>query len=122
MSLRSHYDDIAQCNKCGFCQAACPIFRATGHESGVARGRLALLRALIEGRLDWTRELEEPLFNCLRCGACTANCFPKVPTADLLAEARGEYFERVGRSPVHRLLFDELLPHLGRLRLAAKAA
>ncbi len=66
MDISEYYDDIAQCNKCGFCQVACPIFRSTGHESGVARGRLALLRAIIEGRLEWDKELEEPLYDCSR--------------------------------------------------------
>ena len=122
MTTADHYDDIARCNRCGFCQVACPIFRATGHESGVARGRLSLLRALIEGRLDWTSELEEPLFDCLRCGACTSNCFPGVATADLVADARTEYLDKVGRSTLHRMLFDRLLPNPGLLRLVARVA
>ncbi|MFH1569149.1 MAG: (Fe-S)-binding protein [Gemmatimonadota bacterium] len=122
MSLADLYDDIARCNRCGFCQVACPVFRATGHESGVARGRLALLRALIEGRLVWTRDLEAPLYDCLRCGACTANCFPAVATADLVGVARGEYLDRVGRGPLHRILFDQLLPNPRRLRLVARLA
>ncbi len=121
MDISVHYDEISQCNKCGFCQVACPIFRSTGHESGVARGRLALLRAIIEGRLDWNKELEEPLYDCLGCGACTANCFPAVPTADLIIEARSEYLEKVGKKSVHRLLFDYLLPYPRRLHLAARA-
>jgi glycolate oxidase iron-sulfur subunit len=122
MEIQKHYDEIARCNRCGFCQVACPIFRATGHEAGVARGRIALLRALIEGRLEWDRQLEEPLFACLLCGACTSNCFPAVPTADLILDARSEYLDRVGRSRLHRLLFQHLLPYPGRLRLAARAA
>ncbi|MBI4773822.1 MAG: (Fe-S)-binding protein [Deltaproteobacteria bacterium] len=122
MSLTTHYDEIARCNRCGFCQVACPIFRSTGHESGVARGRIALLRALIEGRVDWSKELEEPLFACLLCGACTSNCFPAVATSDLLVTARQEYLIRVERSRLHKLLFDHLLPYPKRLRLAAKAA
>jgi len=121
MDISVHYDEISQCNKCGFCQVACPIFRSTGHESGVARGRLALLRAIIEERLDWNKELEEPLYDCLCCGACTANCFPAVPTADLIIEARSEYLEKVGKKSVHRLLFDYLLPYPRRLHLAARA-
>ena len=120
-SISEHYDDISQCNKCGFCQVACPIFRSTGHESGVARGRLALLRAIIEGRLEWTREIEEPLFDCLLCGACTANCFPAIPTADLVLKARSEYLDKAGRKSIHRLLFDHLLPYPRRLQLAARA-
>ena len=121
MDIAEHYDAIAQCNKCGFCQVACPIFRSTGHESGVARGRLALLRALIEGRLEWNKELEEPLYDCLGCGACTANCFPAVPTADLVNKARAEYLEKVDRKPIHQMLFDYLLPYPRRLHLAARA-
>lgn len=121
MGIAAYYDEIAQCNKCGFCQVACPIFRATGHESGVARGRLALLRAIIEGRLDWSDDIEAPLFDCLLCGACTSNCFPAIPTSDLLIRARSEYLTRVGRKSVHRLLFDHLLPYPDRLHLAARA-
>ncbi|HID24297.1 MAG TPA: (Fe-S)-binding protein, partial [Planctomycetaceae bacterium] len=122
MGLRDHYDEIVRCNRCGFCQVACPIMRATGHEAGVARGRIALLRALIEGRLDWSEEIEEPLFTCLLCGACTTNCFPALPTAEFITEARSEYLDRVGRNPLHRMLFDHLLPFPDRLRAAAHAA
>jgi glycolate dehydrogenase iron-sulfur subunit len=121
MDITRHYDEIAHCNRCGFCQTACPIFRSTGHESGVARGRLALIRAIIEDRLEWSPELEGPLFDCLLCGACTANCFPAIPTSDLLIEARAAYQETVGRKAIHRLLFDYLLPYPRRLHLAARA-
>ncbi len=119
--LNEYYDEIAHCNKCGFCQVDCPIFRSTGHEAGVARGRLAMLRAIIEGRLDWSDQIETPLFTCLLCGACTATCFPSIPTAELVVKARTVYLNRVGRKPVHRLLFDHLLPHPQRLRWAARA-
>lgn len=121
MTVSANYDAIAQCNKCGFCHVACPIFRATGHESGVARGRLALLRGIIEKRVEWNEELEDPLFTCLGCGACTTNCFGSVPTADLVLAARGEYLENVGKKPAHRLLFEHLLPYPKRLHVAAKA-
>lgn len=122
MGQPTDYDEISLCNRCGFCQVACPVFRSTGHESGVARGRLALLRAILEKRIAWSEELEDPLFDCLLCGACTANCFPAVPTAELIVRARSEYLEKVGRKPLHRMLFDHLLPHPGRLHMAARSA
>jgi glycolate oxidase iron-sulfur subunit len=121
MSISAHYDEIAHCNHCGFCQVACPIFRSTGYEGGVARGRLALLRAVIEDRLPWSAELEEPLYSCLLCGACTSNCFPAIPTSELVVTARSEYLEKVGRKSIHHLLFDKLLPYPRRLHLAARA-
>jgi glycolate oxidase iron-sulfur subunit len=122
MNISARYDEIAHCNHCGFCQTACPIFRSTGYEGGVARGRLALLRAVIEDRLAWSAELEEPLYSCLLCGACTSNCFPAIPTSELVVTARCEYLERVGRKSIHHLLFDKLLPYPRRLHLAARAA
>lgn len=121
MLLDQYYDEIARCNKCGFCQVACPVFRTTGYEAGVARGRLALLRALIENRTAWTPEIEDPLFTCLACGACTANCFPAVATSDLVLAARSDYLNVVGRKPLHRLLFDHLLPYPRRMRLVVKS-
>lgn len=121
MTVEERYEEISRCNRCGFCQVACPIFRSTGHEAGVARGRVALLRALIEKRIEWDDELKEPLFSCLLCGACTANCFPGLATADMLVEARSEYLERVGRNKLHTLLFRHLLPYPRRVRLAARA-
>ena len=121
MKIAEHDQTIAMCNRCGFCQVACPTFRATGQEAGVARGRVALLRALNEGRLEWSPDLEEPLFACLLCGACTTNCFPAVPTADLIVDAREEYLEKVGRKGIHKLLFEHLLPYPERLRRVARA-
>ncbi len=121
MTISEHYDEISHCNRCGFCQVACPIFRSTGHETGVARGRLALLRAIIEDRLEWSPDIEAPLFDCLLCGACTANCFPAIPTSELIIKARAQYLQKVGRKSIHRLLFDHLLPYPRRLHLAARA-
>jgi glycolate oxidase iron-sulfur subunit len=122
MTIERIRGEIDRCNRCGFCQAACPVFRATGREDGVARGRLALLGALAEGKLDWSPDIEHPIFACLLCGACTANCFPAIPTADLMTLARQEYLTRTGRKPLHRLLFDHILPSPHLLRLAAKTA
>jgi glycolate oxidase iron-sulfur subunit len=121
MRLTQYYDEIARCNRCGFCQVACPVFRVTGYETGVARGRLALLRALIEKRTEWSDEIQDPLFTCLACGACTANCFPAVATSDLVFAARSDYLDLVGRKPLHRLLFDHLLPYPRRMRLVMKS-
>jgi glycolate oxidase iron-sulfur subunit len=120
-ALELLYDVVAQCNRCGFCQTACPVFRATGHEIGVARGRLSLVRGLIEKRLEWTEELKDPLFACLLCDACTAHCFPRVPTSEILVAARAEYLEHIGQSRMARALLNHLLPYPDRLRKAARA-
>jgi glycolate oxidase iron-sulfur subunit len=78
-----------------------------------------LLRAVIEGRLEWPGT--RGLYTCLLCGACTSNCFPARPTSELVITARAEYLEKVGRKSIHHLLFDKLLPYPRRLHLAARA-
>ncbi|MFH1242972.1 MAG: (Fe-S)-binding protein [Pseudomonadota bacterium] len=82
------YDEVAKCNRCGFCLPSCPIYLAEGKESATPRGRNAITRSVIEGRLDWSPEIEDAIFSCLGCGACTAACFPKVETKQLVLRDR----------------------------------
>lgn len=74
------YDEVAKCNRCGFCLAVCPIYTVKGREWATPRGKNALIRAIIEGKIDWTREIEEALFRCTGCRLCTQTCFPAVET------------------------------------------
>ena len=82
------YDEVAKCNKCGFCLPNCPIYLVQAKESAAPRGRNAITRAVIEGRLEWSPDVEKSIFSCLGCGACTAACFPKVQTRDLVFRDR----------------------------------
>ena len=74
------YDEIAKCNRCGFCLAHCPIYAVKGREWATPRGKNALVRGIIEGKIGWTREIEETLFRCTGCRLCTQTCFPAVET------------------------------------------
>jgi len=74
------YDEIAKCNRCGFCLAHCPVYAVRGREWATPRGKNALVRAIIEGKIGWTPEIEEALFRCTGCRLCTQTCFPAVET------------------------------------------
>lgn len=112
---------VDRCNGCGFCQAGCPTYKTTGIEWTVARGRIALLRDALTGRLDMDESIREPLFNCLTCGGCTDHCFPAVPTADLVTKARAELVRRQGEPWVQKLLFRQVLANPSVLGLGVKA-
>jgi glycolate oxidase iron-sulfur subunit len=117
------YDELSKCNRCGFCQAHCPIFDITGDERNVARGHNVHVRKLAEGSLEMTEDFKDPLFECLLCKACVANCFPAVRTDKNVIAGRAEYMKRVGQPRIMRFLFHRLLPDHGKLspyvRLAA---
>ena len=74
------YDEIAKCNRCGFCLPHCPVYTVEGKEWATPRGKNALVRAIIEGKIGWTPEIEETLFRCTGCRLCTQVCLPAVET------------------------------------------
>lgn len=113
--LKDVYEEVVRCNRCGFCQPACPTYRVTGVEKDVARGRNTLCRDLIEGRIRMQRDLEPVVFECLLCRACTANCFPAVRTDEIVVAARAEYFAQMGEPALLRFIFRELLPNPARM-------
>ena len=82
------YDEVAKCNKCGFCLPTCPIYLVEKKESASPRGRNAITRAVIEGRLTLTADTQQSLFNCLGCGACNVACLSGVQTKDLIFRDR----------------------------------
>lgn len=113
--LQTVYDECARCNRCGFCQAVCPIFDITKDERSVARGHNSLIRNLIEGKLDVNSELKSPLFECLLCKSCVVNCFPGVETHKIVVQGRAEYLRQAGEPKMMHFLFHKLLPDHKRL-------
>ncbi|MFH1620300.1 MAG: (Fe-S)-binding protein [bacterium] len=85
---RGLYDAVSQCNRCGYCAPVCPTQAATGRETLSGRGRNQAVRMLMEGRLGKMKEADEAIFSCLLCGACVSVCYAKVPTPDIVLEAR----------------------------------
>jgi glycolate oxidase iron-sulfur subunit len=104
------YDHVITCGKCGFCQPVCPIFRATGREANVARGKVALFRNMVEDRTQIGPDTKEAFANCLLCRACTESCFSAVKTDSVVISFRHAYADRFGRGMLQRAVFRFLLP------------
>jgi glycolate oxidase iron-sulfur subunit len=108
-------NELARCNRCGYCMATCPTYRVLRDERRVARGRNELVRQVHEGRMELGEDLRGPLFDCLLCGACTETCFGSVETAELLVQARSAWHAAHGQPLAQRLIFSQLLPHPERM-------
>lgn len=100
------YDEVAKCNRCGFCLPNCPVYNVRKKESASPRGRNAMTRAVIEKRLAWSWDIEKAIFSCLGCGACTVACFPSVDTKDIVLKDR--------ETLVGEGLYPEIANHLAR--------
>jgi len=118
-TIKELEDNIIKCMKCGLCQSVCPVFLELGQESLVARGKIALVEALIEGRLKLTSTLAERIRCCLLCGTCVESCPSGVRVDYIVLKARAITAKIRSISPVkwiilkivlkNRWLFDLML-------------
>jgi glycolate oxidase iron-sulfur subunit len=106
-SLRAEMD---RCAKCGQCRSFCPVFIETGDEAGVARGRISLAEALLDGRIGYTERLQESFAKCLDCLRCDADC-PSGVTHELILQAVRQGMARdIGAPWLARFALRHLLP------------
>ena len=84
------YSVVQQCMHCGLCLPTCPTYDATKLERHSPRGRIALMRAIADDRLEATRGFAEEMYFCLGCLACMTACPAGVNYAELFEHARAE--------------------------------
>ncbi len=116
---------VSTCVHCGFCLAACPTYRELGQEMDTPRGRIVLMKQVLEGQLDWSAA-QPHIDRCLGCLACEPACPSGVPYRDLLSPFRAlaESKSKFKHTPLERLrhwLAAQTIPYPGRFRLAALA-
>jgi glycolate oxidase iron-sulfur subunit len=75
---------------CGLCLPTCPTYDATKIERHSPRGRISLMRAIADGRLDATKTFADEMYFCLGCLACMTACPAGVNYAELFEHARAE--------------------------------
>lgn len=113
---------VETCVHCGFCLPACPTYRVLGEEMDSPRGRIVLMKQVLEGELTMPDALPY-VDRCLGCLACVAACPSGVKYEELLVPFRTRA-ESGGRSWVHRVRRTMALTALesaGRFRVAALA-
>ncbi|MGB5425638.1 MAG: glycolate oxidase subunit GlcF [Gammaproteobacteria bacterium] len=94
---------LRNCVHCGFCNATCPTYQLTGDELDGPRGRIYLIKQVLEGR-QATRKTQQHLDRCLTCRACETTCPSGVDYHLLLDTGRNMVERSVQRSPGDRLV------------------
>jgi glycolate oxidase iron-sulfur subunit len=119
------YTVVQQCMHCGLCLPTCPTYDATKLERNSPRGRIALMRAIADGRLEATKTFAEEMYFCLGCLACMTACPAGVNYAELFERARAEAeAKRLLDSPWRRVIrfvtLRWLFMDLARLKLVGR--
>ena len=115
---------LRTCVHCGFCNATCPTFALLGDELDGPRGRVYLIKDMLEGAKAATARVALHIDRCLSCLACMTTCPSGVHYAHLVDQARHR-IEATWRRPFAdravRALLAAVLPHPGRFRAALLA-
>jgi glycolate oxidase iron-sulfur subunit len=89
---------IDACVRCGFCLPACPTYKELAVETSSPRGRIALMKAVTQGRLDLeSAGFVHQMYECLGCRACEAVCPSGVQYGAILEDARDQIERQVDR-------------------------
>jgi len=113
--------ELYQCVHCGLCLNQCPTYRALRLEPESPRGRIHLVRAAAEGRVELNERFKEHLYLCLLCRACETACPSGVQYGRIAETAReklGPPGSRLARA-VLNFVFTRVLPYPRRLRTVA---
>jgi glycolate oxidase iron-sulfur subunit len=114
---------VQTCVHCGFCLAACPTYSELGQEMDTPRGRIVLMKQVLEGNLPWA-SAQPHIDRCLGCLACEPACPSGVPYRDLISPFRTiaqSHFKRSAGEKLRRFLASQTIPFPNRFRIAAFA-
>jgi glycolate oxidase iron-sulfur subunit len=110
---------VSQCDRCGTCLPACPLFDALSIEASSARGKNVIARALTEGGLEPTPAMLTKVNFCLLCKACVDICPSKIATDEAMINVRQYLVNKTGAANIKYKAVGGILKSLGMVKLAA---
>ena len=116
---------LRTCVHCGFCTATCPTYLVLGDELDSPRGRIYLIKDMLEAGRPADAKTVKHIDRCLSCLACMTTCPSGVHYMHLVDHARAYIEETYRRPPAERALrwtLAKILPYPRRFRLALRAA
>jgi len=116
---------LRKCVHCGFCTATCPTYVTLGNELDSPRGRIYLIKDMLEAGRPADREIVTHIDRCLSCLACMTTCPSGVNYMHLVDHARA-HIEKTYKRPLPdrlvRALLAFVLPYPARFRAALRLA
>src|SRR5690625_6155165 len=101
------YDELLNCTRCGFCLPSCPTYVQSGKDEVQSpRGRIALMKGVVDGLIEVTDEVKQSIELCLGCRACEPACPSGVNFGRLRSEEHTSELQSRGHL-VCRLLLEK---------------
>jgi len=115
---------LRSCVHCGFCTATCPTYQLLGDELDSPRGRIYLIKQMLEGN-DVSRKTQQHLDRCLSCRSCETTCPSGVQYSHLLDIGRELVDEKISRPMIvkaKRWVIKQLIPYPKRFAFILNSA
>lgn len=90
-NLKDFKSEINKCSKCGLCQSVCPVYKITGNDCAVSRGKFVMLDGVLKGDLKLSKTINKYLDMCLKCGKCKDFCPSGIDVCKIFETAKYEY-------------------------------
>ncbi|MFZ5913546.1 MAG: glycolate oxidase subunit GlcF [Pseudomonadota bacterium] len=114
---------LRACVHCGFCNATCPTYLQTGDENDGPRGRIYLMREMLQSAAPPDAQTVAHIDRCLSCLGCASTCPSGVDYMRLVDHARAHiehHYRRPLRDRLFRAALNFILPHASRFALALR--
>ncbi len=108
---KKYREQVLKCSRCGFCQAVCPVYGSTLRPALNARGKMLLLKEVMDGKIDLNDELIESLFQCTTCASCTESCPSGVEVAEVIKQVRKDMVNIGSCHPAFKGMHQVLKKH-----------
>lgn len=102
-NLSDYQEEVHKCSKCGLCQSVCPVYKVTGNDCSVSRGKFIMLNGILKGDLKLNKNINKYIDMCLKCNACKNFCPSDIDARKIFTAVKSQYFNNVWYSKLVKM-------------------
>lgn len=91
--LKCFEKDLNKCSKCGLCETVCPLFKINPNDCVASKGKFIMLHGVTKGDLKLSKNINNYIDMCLKCGKCNFYCPSGIDVCKILSTAKYEYMK-----------------------------
>ena len=111
--LKYFEKELNKCSKCGLCQGVCPIYKQTGNECAVSKGKFIMLNGVAKNDLELSDVINNYLNLCTGCGKCSDFCPAGIDACHIINTAKYEYVKSKNIEQFKNFLFSKIVFDFG---------